>query len=123
MFKTIGIQSVATIVAALFAGWWFNSVIATSILLGGAAAVIPNGLFALRLASHQNKSAESYPVVFYLGEFAKIGFTVAAIVAAYRWIPDVNGTALLVGLIVALKAPLFAFFLTLIFERKNGLQY
>ena len=123
MFKTIGIQAAATLVAALFAGWWFNSVIAMSVLLGGAAAVIPNGLFALRLAGHQNKAAESYPAVFYLGEFAKIGFTVAAIVAAYRWIPDVNGAALLVGLIVALKAPLFAFFLTLIFERKNGLQY
>ena len=123
MFKTVGIQAAATLIAALAAWWWISSVVAVSVLLGGAAAVIPNGLFALRLTVHHNKSAESYPAVFYVGEFVKLGFTIAAVVAAYRWIPDAVGAGLLAGLIIALKAPLFAFLLTFIFERKNGLQY
>ena len=58
-----------------------------------------------------------------LGEFVKIGFTIAILGMAYRWIPDVSGAGLMAGFIFALKAPLVVFFLTFILERKNGLQF
>jgi ATP synthase protein I len=90
--------------AGLVAGW--SS--AVSVVLGGAAATIPNGLFALRLAFHRGRPAESYPVVFFLGQFAKIGLTVGLLAAIHKWLEPVQWLPLLLGLIVALKAPLFA---------------
>ncbi len=90
--------------AALVSGW--SS--ATYVVLGGAAAIIPNSLFALRLAFHRGRSAESYPVVFFLGQFAKIGLTVGLLAAMHKWLGPLQWLPLLLGLIVALKAPLFA---------------
>jgi ATP synthase protein I len=90
--------------AALVSGW--SS--ATYVVLGGAAAIIPNSLFALRLAFHRGRSAESYPVVFFLGQFAKIGLTVGLLAAIHKWFGPLEWLPLLLGLIVALKAPLFA---------------
>jgi ATP synthase protein I len=123
MLKTVGLQVFATIVATLIAFWTSEIVFATSVLVGGASAAIPNGLFALRLAVHKNKSSESYPVVFFLSEFAKIGLTIAALAVAYKWLPGVSGAGLLLGFVVALKAPMFVFFLSFLSERKNGLQF
>ena len=90
--------------AALVSGW--SS--ASYVVLGGAAAIIPNSLFALRLAFHRGRSAESYPVVFFLGQFAKIGLTVGLLAAMHKWLGPLQWLPLLLGLIVALKAPLFA---------------
>jgi ATP synthase protein I len=123
MLKTVSLQALAAVVAAFVAFLWFGIEVAASVGIGGAAAAIPNGLFALRLATHKDKTAESYPVVFFLGEFAKIGFTIAILGMAYRWMPNVSGAGLMAGFIVALKAPLVVFFLTFIVERKNGLQF
>lgn len=74
--------------------------------------MIPNGLFALRLALHRRRRPESYPAVFFLGEFVKIGLTVLLLAAVARTVPDVRWLPLLVGFIVALKAPLFALLIT-----------
>ena len=82
------------------------------LLLGGMAATVPNALFAIRLSLHTNKAPESYPVIFFIGEFLKIGMTLGLFMAIIRFgeghAEDVRWLALLVGLIVALKAPLFA---------------
>jgi len=111
MFIAVGLQ-VATVVAlALGAGFAFDWTSAGFLALGGSAAIIPNGLFALRLASHRGKSAETYPVVFFLGEFVKIGLTIAILVWVARSFESVRWLPMLIGLIVALKAPLFAPFL------------
>ena len=77
-------------------------------MLGGAAAIIPNGLFALRLAANRGRTAESYPVVFFLGEFAKIGLTVALIALIVKSFESLNWLAMLIGLIAALQVPLIA---------------
>ena len=108
MFAAVGLQvvSIAALVAVTSA--IFGTTSAWFLALGGAAAIIPNGLFALRLAMHRGRSAESYPVVFFLGEFAKIGLTVALLAGIVRWQKDVQWLPLIIGLIVALKAPLFA---------------
>jgi ATP synthase protein I len=108
MFIAVGLQVAAVAVLALAAGIGFDWSSAGFLVLGGAAAIIPNSLFALRLAIQRGKSAESYPVVFFLGEFAKIGLTIALIALIARTFPATNWLALLIGLIAALQAPLFA---------------
>ena len=108
MLMAVMLQVASVLVLGLSAGLVADWSSATYVVLGGAAAIIPNGLFALRLAIHQGRSAESYPVVFFLGQFAKIGLTVGLLAAIHKWLGPVQWLPLLLGLIVALKAPLFA---------------
>jgi ATP synthase protein I len=112
MFVAVGLQVVASLVFGLVALALFGYTSALSLGLGGAAAFIPNALFALRLAMHIGKSPESYPVVFFLGEFAKIALTIALLVAVVKSYDELHWPSLLVGLIVSLKVPLFALWLT-----------
>lgn len=100
----VGSVTILALGAALVAGWSSASFVA----LGGLAAIVPNSLFAMRLAFQRGRSAESYPVVFFLGQFAKIGLTVGLLAAIAKWGAPVQWLPLLLGLIVALKAPLFA---------------
>lgn len=111
MFIAIGLQVASITVLALLAGVWVDWTSAGHLALGGATAIIPNSLFALRLAFQRGRSPESYPVVFMLGEFAKIGLTVLLLAAVMRWQSGLRWLPLLIGLIVALKAPLFALLL------------
>lgn len=111
MFIAVGLQIATVAVLALLAGVLFDWTSAKFLVLGGVAAIIPNGLFALRLANHRAKAAESYPAVFFLGEFAKIGLTIALLALVVRSFESVRGLALMIGLIAALKAPLFALLL------------
>jgi ATP synthase protein I len=107
MFIAVGLQVATVALLALIAGVGSDWTSAKFLAFGGAAAIIPNGLFAWRLASHRGKAAESYPVVFFLGEFAKIGLTIALLALVVRSFESINGLALMIGLIAALMAPLF----------------
>ena len=84
MFAAVGLQVAASLVLGLIAWLAVDASSALSLVLGGAVAFIPNGLFALRLAMHSGKTPESYPVVFFLGEFAKIGFTIALLAVVVK---------------------------------------
>lgn len=108
MFAAVGLQVASILLLGLVAGGVSDWTSAKFFVLGGAAAVIPNALFALRLAMHRGRSPESYPVVFFLGEFAKIGLTLGLLAWIVHWQTEVRWLALILGLIVALKAPLFA---------------
>lgn len=109
MLAAVGLQVASIAVLGLVTLLAFGASSAWFLVLGGAAAIIPNSLFALRLAMHRGRPAESYPVVFFLGEFAKIGLTVALLAGIVRWqAADLRWLPLTIGLIVALKAPLFA---------------
>jgi ATP synthase protein I len=108
MLAAVGLQIAAVVVLALVAGLTTGMESARFLLLGGAVAIVPNALFALRLALHRKRTPESYPVVFFLGEFAKIGLTVGLLAWVVKAVPDIRWLPLLIGLIVALKAPLFA---------------
>jgi len=108
MFIAVGLQIATVAALALAAGIGFGWTSATFLVLGGAVAIVPNALFALRLAARRGRSPESYPAVFFLGEFAKIGLTIALLALVVRSIESVDWLWLLIGLIVALKAPLFA---------------
>lgn len=106
MFAAVGSQVAAVAVLAMLAGVVFDWNSARDLALGGFTAIVPNGLFALRLVMHRNRAPESYPVVFFLGEFMKIGLTAGLLALVVRNVADLQWLALLVGLIVALKAPL-----------------
>lgn len=108
MLAAVGLQIAAVAVLALVAGLTTGWESARFLLLGGAVAIVPNALFALRLALHRKRTPESYPVVFFLGEFAKIGLTAGLLAWIVKSVPDIRWLPLLIGLIVALKAPLFA---------------
>jgi len=102
------LQIASVLVLALGAALFSDGSSAIYVMLGGAAAIVPNSLFALRLGLQRGRSPESYPVVFFLGQFAKIGLTVGLLAAIGKWLGPVQWLPLLLGLFVALKAPLFA---------------
>jgi len=108
MLAAVGLQIAAVAVLAFVAGLTTGWESARFLLLGGAVAIVPNALFALRLALHRKRTPDSYPVVFFLGEFAKIGLTVGLLAWVVKSVPDIRWLPLLIGLIVALKVPLFA---------------
>ena len=113
MLLAVGLQIAAVAVLMLGAGVWAGWESAWFVMLGGAAAIIPNALFAVRLMMHRKRPPESYLVVFFLWEFVKIGLTGLLLYWVVRTQTDIRWLALLIGLIVALTAPLFA----LAFER------
>jgi ATP synthase protein I len=105
MFTAVGLQVVVVAALALIAGGIWGMEVALSLVFGGAAAIVPNALFALRLATNRGRTSETYPVVFFLGEIVKIGLTVALLVWAATSLPQLQWPPLLAGLIAALKAP------------------
>ena len=113
MLLAVGLQIAAVAVLVLVTGISTGWESARFVMLGGAAAIIPNALFAVRLMMHRKRSPESYLVVFFLWEFVKIGLTGLLLYWVVRTQTDIRWLALLIGLIVALTAPLFA----LAFER------
>ena len=106
MFTAVGLQGLVVLGLAAGAFGLADAQSAWHLMLGGLAALVPNALFALRLALHRGRSPESYPVVFFLGEFAKIGLTVGLLALVVRYEPDLQWLPMLIGLICALKAPL-----------------
>lgn len=112
MLASVGLQVAAVLLLGLLTGVVSNWTSAWFFVLGGLAAIIPNALFALRLAVQKGRSPESYPVVFFLGEALKIGLTLGLLAWIVKANPDVRWLPMILGLIVALKVPLFALFVT-----------
>lgn len=105
MFTAVLIQLVVTMLAATVTLMFWGAAPAVSLAAGGSSVVIPNALLALRLRAAKPAHA---PAVLLVGEFVKIGLTVMLLWAAYRWIENLSWGALIVGLILALKALLLA---------------
>lgn len=105
MFLAVGLQAAVVLGLAILVGGVWSREAALSLVYGGAAAIVPNALFAVRLALHRGRSPESYPAVFFLGEIVKIGLTVAMLVWAAKSMPQLQWPALVAGLIAALHAP------------------
>lgn len=112
MLASVGLQVAAVLLFGLVAAGVSDWTSAWFFVLGGVAAIIPNALFALRLAVQRGRSPESYPVVFFLGEALKIGLTLGLLAWIVKANPDVRWLPMILGLIVALKAPLFALLVT-----------
>lgn len=107
MLKVILLQSGLVAVVAAIAGGWVGAQGAVSALIGGAAYIVPNLVFVLRMAL---ASERANVLTFFAGELFKIAGTIGILVVAVRFY-EVHWVCMLVGLIAALKANLFAFLL------------
>lgn len=111
MFRVVLLQILTTAAVALGAGLLGGPHAATSALLGGAACWIPNGLFALRLAVAGARPQGTSVVVFFLGEFIKVGSTLMLLAAVVWLYKDLVWLAMLVSFIAVLKSYMLALFL------------
>jgi len=109
MFKAVYLQVGATIIAVIAASLFLGWRGAVSAALGGAACFLPNLVFAMRLHLVSKRDDASYMSAFFVGEFFKIASTVGLLVLAQALYRDVHWLALFLGLVLALKANLFAF--------------
>lgn len=108
MFRLVALQVLATFAVALIAWPIGGAAAALSALAGGAACFLPNGLFALRLALSARSPRGPSVATFFVGEFVKLGSTVALLAAvAWAW-PNVVWLALIAAVIAALKSYLIA---------------
>ena len=108
MFRIVGLQILATAVVALAAWPLGGNAAAASAVFGGAAVFVPNALFALRLtlAAHRPQGASA--ATFFVGEFVKMGSTVALLALTVWAYQDVVWLALIAAIIAALKSYLIA---------------
>jgi ATP synthase protein I len=104
MFRLVLLQGVAAVLVALVAWALGGQAAALSALAGGVACVLPNGLFALRLAAAARRPQGPSVATFFVGEFLKVASTVALlalVVWAYR---DLVWLAMIAAVIVTLKS-------------------
>lgn len=104
MFRVVLLQCVAALLATLVAWAMGGPAAAWSALAGGVACVLPNGLFALRLAAAARRPQGTSAATFFVGEFLKVTSTVALlalVVWAYR---DLVWLAMIASVIVTLKS-------------------
>lgn len=109
MLKVVFLQTCATLLAAALAAVFFGVHGAVSAALAGLVCVAPNVLFALRLKAMSRHPGPVTAMTFIVGEFIKIVAIVGLLVLIRAWYDDLHWGGLFIGLILALKANLFAF--------------
>jgi ATP synthase protein I len=110
MLRVVLTQLAATLVVSMIAWLLGGLAAALSALMGGLCCVVPNAVFALRLFAASNRPGGANPMDFFIGEFAKIAFTVALLGAAVWLYHDLNWLALLAAFIVAAKSYIILLF-------------
>lgn len=109
MLKMVLLQLGATIVATAIAAVFFGPAGAISAAFGGLSCVLPSALFALRLHVVAQRGGSGHVTAFFVGEFLKVASIVGLLVLVGLLYEDVHWGGLFIGLILALKANLFAF--------------
>ena len=104
MFKAVGFQVGATIIAAVIAAVAFGLRGAVS-----AACFIPNLAFALRLVAVSATPGASHGYVFLVGEVVKLVSIAGLLVAVHFLYGDLHWGALLIGVFLALQANFLVF--------------
>jgi ATP synthase protein I len=118
VIQLLALQVATTLVVA--AGAWLlggdrAAAAAASAALGGFACVVPNALFAARLAmaarrarrdSDPNVGAGRQLAAFFVGEFVKIGATIGLLGLIMWSVPNLVWLALIIAVIAVLKSPL-----------------
>lgn len=116
-WRVVAVQAVAGLVAAaLFgllapgrgAGW--------SALYGAAAVVLPQALLARGMGRLPLSNAGAAALAFMFWEFVKVAVAVGMLIAARYVVPDLRWLALLVAVVVCLKASWVALWL----QRRSG---
>ncbi len=110
MFRLVLLQGIAAVLVTLIAWILGGSAAAWSALLGGAACVVPNGLFALRLAAAARRPQGAGVATFFVGEFLKVASTVALLALIVWAYQDLVWVAMIAAIIVTLKSYLIAVF-------------
>ncbi len=109
MRKAVLLQLVATVLAVAIAAALFGMRGAVSAAGGGLACVLPSWMFAVRLAAISRKLGTASVTAFVAGEFFKLVSIVGLLVLVWAIYPQLHWGGMLIGLILALKANLFAF--------------
>lgn len=109
MLKAVLLQLVATLLAAAISAVFFGLRGGLSAAWGGLAVVLPSVLFAWLLAWISRRIGTASVTAFVAGELIKLAAIVGMLVLFLVLYPDVHWGGLLIGLILALKANLFAF--------------
>lgn len=115
-WRVVAAQAVAGVLATLV--WWLATgrvEAAWSALYGAAATVVPGALMARGMSKGLSGASPGTAVLgFMLWEFVKIFVAVVMLVAAPRMVPDLSWPALLVSMIVCMKAS----WLALLWQRR-----
>lgn len=108
MARIVLLQFFTTLIVALLA--WLTSGVAAaaSALLGGSAVLLPNALFALRLALASRRPGGANPLTFFVGEFIKLVVTVLLMVLIAKTYTDLNWLAMLISIIAVLNSYVLA---------------
>ncbi|MDR1855476.1 MAG: ATP synthase subunit I [Azoarcus sp.] len=109
MHKAVLLQLGATLLAVAVATAFWGMRGGLSALCGGLAYVLPCGFFAWRLFATTLRDGRASVAGFVAGELFKLASTVGLLVLTATLYRDLHWGALLIGLILALKANLFAF--------------
>jgi ATP synthase protein I len=109
MLKSVVLQAIVSLGVALIALALGGLDAGLSALLGGLVCVVPNALFAFRLTWQMRRTGHADAASFLIGEFVKLGLSIALLFAIGMHFRHLNWLALLVGLIAALKSYVVAF--------------
>jgi len=95
-------QVVASVLTAGVLALWQGQLVATSALMGGAIAVIPNAFLAARLLGRKaGTSAEAMLRAAWLGEVGKFALTALLFAAVFVAVRPLSGLGLFGGFIAA----------------------
>jgi ATP synthase protein I len=111
MRKAVLLQFGATLLAVLVSAFLFGARGALSALCGGLACTLPSGFFAWRLQLACRYGRQVAVGGFIIGELVKLALVVGLLGLVLTLYRDVHWVALFIGLVLALKANLFAFLL------------
>ena len=104
MFKVVYLQLGATGLAVVLSALLFDLNGGLSAGLAGLACAVPNALFAWRLSQ-----AQANAFTFFVGEFFKVFSIVALLMLIGMLYHGLHWGAVILGMVLALKANLFAF--------------
>jgi ATP synthase protein I len=109
MFRAILFQIWAVVITAGLLGTFVGGHGAASAAVGGGACLLPNALFALRLAVAARRPGGPGVAGFFLGEFVKVAATIGILAVAAKVYPEMHWPSMLLGLVVTLQASFLAF--------------
>jgi len=105
VWRVVVAQILMGMLVALLAGLLTSKWnVAWSAGYGALAVTVPAALFARGMTSPVTSASVGASVTgFLLWEIVKIGLTLAMLLAAPRWVPQVSWPAMLVGLVLTMK--------------------
>ena len=109
MRKAVLLQLAATFVAAAVAGVLLGGRGFFSAVWGGLAYVVPSVFFACQLWAASWRGVNTKITTFMGGEFVRLLSAIALLALATALYKDLHWGAFLIGLVLAVKANLFAF--------------